>query len=216
MTVSSWLSRLLSPTGSRGRLAVFSYHRVLETVDPLRVGDLTSEHFDADLQVVADHFNVLPLPEAVRLLRQRRLPACAAAITFDDGYRINYTQAAPVLERHKLPATFYIATGMIEAGVMWNDLIIDAIGACQSNQLVHEFERCEHQVIDVGQRRQRIGEILRALKYQPLADRFDQAEAFYFANTGRAELPRLMMNESEVRELAEHGFDIGAHTVRHR
>ncbi|HSJ07311.1 MAG TPA: polysaccharide deacetylase family protein, partial [Longimicrobiales bacterium] len=35
------------------------------------------------------------------------------AITFDDGYRDNVRYAAPLLERHGLPATFFVATAII-------------------------------------------------------------------------------------------------------
>ena len=214
-TSASWLARLLSPAGSRGRLAVFCYHQVLESADPLRAGEPTSEQFDDDLETITDYFNVLPLPEAAHLLREGRLPERAAAITFDDGYRNNYTQAMPILERRKLPATFYIATGMIEDGVMWNDLIINAIGACTADKLTHQLENCGHAIDDIALRRQRIPEILGALKYRPLAERLEQAKEFYFSNTGHDELPRLMMNKTEVNHMSKRGFDIGAHTVRH-
>ena len=50
------------------------------------------------------------------------LPRNALAITFDDGYRDNLTHAAPILARHGLPATIFLATGFIgTAEVPWFD-----------------------------------------------------------------------------------------------
>ncbi|MBN1671866.1 MAG: polysaccharide deacetylase family protein [Kiritimatiellae bacterium] len=52
------------------------------------------------------------------------LPRRAFAVTFDDGFRNNYTVAAPVLADLAVPATFYVTTGFIEANsVSWTDLI---------------------------------------------------------------------------------------------
>ena len=55
-----------------------------------------------------------------------RLPPAAAAITFDDGYRDNLEIAAPILKRRGLPATLFVASGFIDGGIMFNDMVIEA------------------------------------------------------------------------------------------
>ena len=60
-------------------------------------------------------------------LQQGRLPPRALAITFDDGYADNRTVAAPLLERHGLPCTFFVATGFLDGGRMWNDTLIETV-----------------------------------------------------------------------------------------
>ena len=44
---------LLSPRGPRGRLAVFSYHQVLEARDPLRPGEPSLNDFVRDVETIA-------------------------------------------------------------------------------------------------------------------------------------------------------------------
>jgi peptidoglycan/xylan/chitin deacetylase (PgdA/CDA1 family) len=39
------------------------------------------------------------------------------AVTFDDGYLETYTNAFPILQRYGIPATVYLATRYIEAGI---------------------------------------------------------------------------------------------------
>lgn len=210
-----FLARLLSPQGRRARLTVFAYHQVLEFTDALRDGEPTVEQFDDDLETIAAHFNVLPMSRAVSLLASGQLPDRAAAITFDDGYRDNFCVAAPLLQQKGLPATVYVATAAVEAGVMWNDLIIDGVAGNTSGQLEHDIAGCGHEAETHADRNVRAREIIDRLKYQPVGDRWLVAERFYMANTGATGLPRLMMNTTELRDLAERGFEIGAHTMQH-
>lgn len=52
-----------------------------------------------------------------------------AVVTADDGYRDNLLEALPVLERHKVPMTIYVAPALIDGtALMWWD-IVEAIVA---------------------------------------------------------------------------------------
>jgi len=117
----------LSHQGSDARLSILIFHRVLPQPDPLFPGEITAPGFEQICQWLAGWFRVLPLDEAARLLRQGRLPSRALAITFDDGYADNCTVAAPLLQRHSLPCSFFVATGFLDGGRMWNDTLIETV-----------------------------------------------------------------------------------------
>ena len=215
LLASRLAATLLSPSGPRGRLAVFTYHQVVERRDPFRPGEPDPEQFRNDLGVIGRLFDVLPLPEAAARLAEGRLPARAACITFDDGYANNHSIAAPLLEAAGLPATFFIATGAIDDGVMWNDLVIEAVAHCGDALVVDpELE------LDVVPRDrpsmtyERLASLLERLKYRSLERRWEAAIRLYRDNV-RAETPQLMMTREQVADLARRGFDIGGHTVRH-
>ena len=101
---------------------------------------------------VQRHFNVIPLDEAIDALQSRTLPARSLAITFDDGYADNQQIAAPILRKLGLPATFFIATGYLDGGRMFNDSVIAALRDCKRASLdltelglgIHSLESLEH------------------------------------------------------------------------
>ena len=79
------------------------------------------------MALLAAHFTVLPLSEAVERLARGALPARAVCVTFDDGYADNYAVAAPILPGMGSAATFFVAARYLDGGRMWNDTIIEAV-----------------------------------------------------------------------------------------
>ncbi len=56
---------------------------------------------------------VVPLEEVVRRVRASEKLGGVVAITFDDGYRDNYTVALPILKKYDLTATVFVTTANI-------------------------------------------------------------------------------------------------------
>jgi peptidoglycan/xylan/chitin deacetylase (PgdA/CDA1 family) len=109
--------RALASRSLRGRALVVALHRV----NDVNAGDgltLGTTDFDTYCRFFADHCDVVPLGEIVERLERGAALDRQVAITFDDGYRDNYENAAPVLARHGLPATFFVTTGFIETDVV--------------------------------------------------------------------------------------------------
>ncbi|MDP1007558.1 polysaccharide deacetylase family protein, partial [Klebsiella pneumoniae] len=84
--------------------------------DPLFPDEIDAARFDAILGWLRSWFNVLPLDEAAQRLKDGSLPARAAALSFDDGYADNHDIALPLLQKHGLPCSFFIATGFLDGG----------------------------------------------------------------------------------------------------
>lgn len=200
---------------SGARLTILIYHRVLERRDPLNPSTPDVGAFERAMRLVASQFRVIPLIDAVRQLRDGTLPAGCAVITFDDGYADNATLALPILQRLGLTATFFVATGFLDGGRMWNDTIVETVRSCRRSVLdLDDLGLGVHPVDDDAQRRSTLGIVLRKLKYLPLDERDRIAEAV--STRANVRLPEdLMMTGDQVRELHLAGMTIGGHTVRH-
>jgi peptidoglycan/xylan/chitin deacetylase (PgdA/CDA1 family) len=110
--------------GKRSRALVLVYHRVGERgVDPWHL-TVEPEIFAGQMATLAHSWSPLSLAELVEGLERRRLPERAVAVTFDDGYADNLEVAAPILVEHGIPATLFVAPGLIDAGgtPWWDEL----------------------------------------------------------------------------------------------
>lgn len=218
MTPVRPLLTALLPSGPRARLSILIFHRVLPQPDPLFPDEMHAARFDAVCNWLARDFNVLPLAEAQLKLREGTLPARAAAITFDDGYADNHSVALPILLRHGLNATFFIATGFIDGGCMWNDRIIEAVRHCPGPVvhlpagLIDGIDALP--VRNWLQRQHAIERLLNALKHRLPQQRQRDADALVTAFGTQAPVD-LMMTKQQVAELGRAGMGVGGHTVSH-
>ena len=205
----------LSPDGRSARLSILIYHRVHAQPDPLFPGEVDAARFARQIMVLSQLFNVLPLPEAVHRLREGTLPQRAACVTFDDGYADNAEVALPILEKHAVPATFFIASAYLDGGRMWNDEVIESVrrSPLADLDLSEEGLGC-HSLSSLEHRRQAIGNLIGQLKYLPEQKR--TAAVKRVAEAASAALPDdLMMHSEQVRLLHRAGMTIGGHTATH-
>jgi peptidoglycan/xylan/chitin deacetylase (PgdA/CDA1 family) len=205
---------MLSPAGGRARLLVLTFHRVLPARDPLLPDDPDVHVFAEQMSWVARYCRVLRLPDAVGLLQRGMLPDRSCCVTFDDGYANNYDVALPVLKRLGLTASVFIATDAIERGIMWNDIVIEAVRRAGPALRSNDLAMLGLESADLRADASAVEALLNHLKYRPLDERWHLAGEFY-RRVAREEPPRLMMSAETLRELARAGVDIGAHTVHH-
>lgn len=208
----------LAPAGAGGKLSIAIFHRVHAQPDPLFPDEPDRQRFDDICRWLKTWFQVLPLDVAVRALREGRLPARAMCITFDDGYADNHDHAMPVLQANGLSGAFFVATGFIEGGRMWNDTVVETIRRCTRDTLdagdlgLEGLQSLNLKTIE--QRRQALHSVLSAAKYVPLARRNEVVDAL--AQRAGVNLPSdLMMTTAQVQAMAARGMVIGAHTVNH-
>ena len=194
------------------------FHRVRPVADLLCPNEVDAARFDRMCNWLARWFVVLPLDEAVQRLKAGTLPARALSITFDDGYADNAEVAAPILRRHGLCASFFIATGYLDGGRMWNDTLIEAVRRTNVSAIdlgaVDGGASCLVPLSDVAQRRLAVPTLLMRFKYLDPEHRERMVQDV--AARLKVRLPSdLMLRSDDVRTLHRQGMQIGAHTVSH-
>jgi peptidoglycan/xylan/chitin deacetylase (PgdA/CDA1 family) len=102
----------------RQQAVIVAFHRIRDDSDPSDGLTVDTRTFTSYCEFFKRFFNVMPLPQLVGMLERGTTPSRALAITFDDGYRDNFVNAAPILERMGLPATFFVVSGWIGTDVV--------------------------------------------------------------------------------------------------
>lgn len=212
----SLLAGALSPAGANAKLIILTYHRVLERADEYLEGEVTEQEFDCQVRFFSRYFNVLSLSDALARRAKGDLPSKALCITFDDGYADNYSCAMKILNKYGVKATFFIASGYLNGGIMWNDKIIEAVRntRCQQVDLGALGLGEVVALSSVTERKQTIHNIISTVKYMPHEQREEVADSLTDMLTV-VHTDTMMMNDSQVQELVENGMEIGGHTVRH-
>lgn len=203
--------RLSSP-----RLSILIFHRVHAVPDPLFPEEMTAQRFRDLCRWVKASFNVMTLGQALRHLRAGTLPVRALTITFDDGYADNAEVAVPILREHGLEATFFIATGFLDGGRMFNDTVIECIRSAGREDIdLTEFGLGQRDMRTAANRRGIIDELLPKFKHLQL----DARESALKSLLGLARHPSLasglMMRSAQVQQIHRAGMEIGGHTANH-
>jgi peptidoglycan/xylan/chitin deacetylase (PgdA/CDA1 family) len=215
----------------RDRKAIFPYikklkerhllilvgHRVNDSDDPFLKG-MSPRLFREQLELLKEYYQILDLSDAVRRLQKNDLPPNALAITFDDGYRDNYEFAFPILKDLNLPATIFLSTGPLDSkhDALWHDLVFDAFRQGKFEKIVigknvHSLRTVEEKQVALFAFRQYLRDFdFRNWPEIILKLRIDLGLG---GETSCPGFEKLTWNQ--VREMADNGITIGAHTVHH-
>jgi len=174
--------------------------------------------FEQQMAFLQAHRRVTSLSHLIEDVAAGRVPPPGTVcLTFDDGYLDNLTVAAPILERYRLPATLFLATGYVErAEPQWADVLHWQLTRRTSQRLalpgiVEEDLRCS---AGLARARRALHRLLLEATHAERAELLAEAGR-QLAPQGR--MPRLTLRWDEVRELRRRhpGFEIGGHTRDH-
>lgn len=206
---------LTSAVGRGGRgLLVLIYHRVLDAPDVMWPDTIRAPQFAAQMDLLAECFNVLPLSEALARLQSRSLPPRAVSVTFDDGYADNLTVAAPIMRERGVRATVFIATDYLDGGIMFNDAIAEAMRRAPAHFDLSDLDLGVLELCDDHARRTAVSRLIGETKYRPPAERYAMAMEM-LRRAGGADQFTLMLTTKQLCQLRDGGVEIGAHTATH-
>jgi len=213
-------------------MIILTYHNIVRQPpnvlnDVVRKWDKASA-FERHLQMLAAHFNVVPLDEIVQAIRAGKTLERACAITFDDGYRGDYLYAAPMLERFGFTATFYVITQRVRETENYVPVDFDRLEALLqlTAQTRVDLTGFGFGIVSLANDEAKldfIKKLTKQLKVTPAAikknleaslDRQLEVPEEKIAAYLQQEAYQMMCWE-EIADLQHRGFTIGSHTRTH-
>lgn len=181
------------------RVFILAYHRILEkSEDFLFDEDVISaspELFEDEMKFIKEHFSLINFKSLKENIENgKELPQNPLIVTFDDGYKDNYTNAFPILQKYNLTATIFLTVDYIGTNrIFWWDEVSYYVN---------------------GEKK----DILDSLKSVSNKERIEKIEEF--KKTAGCDVPdinfsRQILNWEEVKEMSDNGIEFGSHTMTH-
>ena len=236
---SGFWKRTLRTWAERDAVIILTYHRVIEkwneTLDYSQPGMVvTASTFERQIAILKEHFEVVTLGA---LLADRNTAGRAArprcVVTFDDGWRDNYDLAFPILRRHDIPATIFLATDFIGTDrAFWHTELLYLFTRTQLSSLLSDecaFRAYPSPVRHHLKRLARLDGAAGAHDLDPLIETVkalcddDVIEELVHSLTKAAGIRsplvldrKFFLDWDQVRAMAAAGIEIGSHGCSHR
>lgn len=210
-------------------LPVLTYHRFASpayagALDDA-VADSTPEMFERQMSLLARWFTVVSLEDVFAFRAGKPLPPNPVLVTFDDGYKDGLEIALPILKRHGVRATFFIATDYVSRRrLFWWDRIHLLVKTSRRERL--ELSYPSPLELDLRTDPERLvaaARLIRVIKHERELDleRFllEVAEASGVSmdrDEERRMADALVMTWNDVRTLRDEGMSVQSHTRSHR
>lgn len=209
------LSGKINHRRRRSGLVILMLHKVNDRPDPLPL-TLTPGLFECVIREIMQGHEIVALDDCVRDGRVHVVGnGLRFAITFDDGYRDNYEQAFPILQRFHVPATIYLSADHVNGTrEFWHERLTEAIMA--SNELDLDLSDIGHGrylLHDVRARHRALVRLNAFLKCYDQKQRDAVVERCVNRLGARTTSP--MLTWDMAREMRSASVTFGSHTMSH-
>lgn len=212
----------------RNKLIILNYHRI-RPIDPHfhtafddGVYSVDEDEFARQIKWLKHNTLILSENDLIGhrgksgFLQPRTSTPCVV-ITFDDGYRDNYTIAFPILKYFQAPAIFFVTTQMINSRQLsWWDIIAYLIKHSKKPFINYDghkfFLPAQKQDAILFFQQQMKQEQYEQTKY--LLSELSEACEVALPDPALQDLE--ILSWEEIREMALHQIAIGSHTHTHR
>ena len=206
-----------------GKIYILYYHRIIDSkknrFDYFGL-DVPVKSFRKQMRYLSQRCNPISLNYFISCAtRELRLPPKSIIVTLDDGYKDNYTNAYPILQQYKMPATIFLTTDPIDdRDTFWWEKVGEAINKTSEKVLEINIDRLRKFDLSHTVKKIEAVRMIFSLLNQVSEIRKKQALHHLFEEL-KIDENELRMNATlswgEIGEMSRGGIEFGAHTITH-
>jgi len=208
----------------QNKLIVLNYHRIrtddpgFSTVFDDDVFTITTSQFALQVKWLKQHTRLFSEKELITTFNSKEKPSLPSVfITFDDGYRDNFTLAYPILKENNVPATFFITTKLIETRrVGWWDMIAYIVKKSPRTSVEYGMQRFSltngrREAIDFFHQKMKVE------KYEKTRHLVEDLAEIFEVEPPAADIQdQELLTWDQIKIMSEDVVTIGSHTHSHR
>jgi peptidoglycan/xylan/chitin deacetylase (PgdA/CDA1 family) len=216
--ISSWIYKNL--------LNILMYHGLSPDINSEGLVNFDGKHlkvgeFEKHLKIITKYCNPISLEEAIS---NHNLPPNPIVLTFDDGYKNNYTYAYPLLKKYNVPVTIFLTTGFIDqSNYMWSDRLEYIINKAQTGNLDFLWEDDKLQLalnteIEKIKSIRSVKNYMKGLSEQKKLSFIEKLQKLLEIEYNWTKIPEVLLplTWDEIRIMKDSGLvSFGSHTVTH-
>jgi peptidoglycan/xylan/chitin deacetylase (PgdA/CDA1 family) len=217
---------------------IITYHNIIELSEKRRADTqpgmcVLASSFDKQMRYVSRNFKVISIEKLVAAITHGDdISSNTIAVTFDDGWRDNYTEAFSILKKYKIPAMIFLATDLVKSGKIPPFLEISmllgkediwpakAVGIFREiidkhnlTAIIPELNPSQLQLM--ARNPYHYMRTLMMLDYKYMQEIIDAMLAELHINKADWSNIRWMINAEEIGEMAAAGIEFGSHGESH-
>ncbi|MGD0822325.1 MAG: polysaccharide deacetylase family protein [Desulfomonilia bacterium] len=214
---------------------IFCYHRVIpESIAQAQLVHralfVTPETFENQIKWMLQHGKIISPDELYQYTSRMRF-----IITFDDGWKDNYTYAVKIMKKYNIASTFFITTGNIDdRELFWSEnigfLIADALKASSQEHVITVMKHLIRDIIHEYNLQGKLYVNEKSKNVYYILDRFIEHAKYLSANERKMMCLTLcknlnisyhnegeinLLSWNEIASMAEEGHKFGSHTHTH-
>ena len=201
---------------------ILMYHSISDGTDISYIdpsNDMNKSIFEFQMKYLKRYCNVISLTELNNLMTKgKEIPCRTVAITFDDGYKNNFTNAVPILNKYDLPATIFLATKYIDQEIpQWIDELYNIYKYRTKHLFMHPNGNEASITITNNNQHQVYRQLTASFLTTSFEQRMDWIEQLRKQLLPNVTMPILTMSWDDVRCIRDNyqNISIGSHTDDH-
>ncbi|RYY71308.1 MAG: hypothetical protein EOO13_03625 [Chitinophagaceae bacterium] len=209
---------LFSSAGPSGVL--LPYHHTVSNDELQHVHHLyqykSEKAFSDDLDFLLKHYKPIAVDDLWNaVISKNSIPKGSFLLSFDDGFREVYDTVAPLLKKKGVPAIFFINPAFIDNKELFY--------RCKISILLGELKRNESRYLKLyaaalnidTPARTTVEESLKKVNQNNAGILNNIAEQIGYSFQDFLDIQKPFLTTSQLRELHDQGFTIGAHSMNH-